>query len=84
MIEMQQAVGIEGAKALANADMRIFAGSDNGQGFDMGKMMSAINVSNESTAAAMNNKIARPMDLGMTALALDKVKDDKDSKKKDK
>ena len=84
MIEMQQAVGIAGANALANADMRIFAGSDNGQGFDMGKMMSAINVSNESTAAALNNKIARPMDLGMTALALDKVKDDKDAKKKDK
>jgi flotillin len=81
MIEMQQAVGIEGAKALANADMRIFSGSDNGQGFDIGKMVSAMGVSNESTAAAINNKIARPMDLGMTALALDKVKDEKDKPK---
>ena len=68
IVKMQQAVGVAGAKALENSDMRVFSGSDGGQGFDMGKMIESIQVSSSDTANSVLNKLARPNDLGFKDL----------------
>lgn len=78
-IEANKAVGIKGAEALAQSDMKVFAGSDGGQGFDIGKVLEATRVSSPETANAIENKIARPNDLGVVALK--KVEDLKKEKK---
>ena len=68
IVEMQRDVGVEGAKALANSNMRVFAGSDGGKGFDMGKMIESIQISSSDTANSVLNKLARPNDLGFKEL----------------
>ena len=69
-VAKNQAVGIETAKALAVADVKVFAGGDGTakDGFDLGKMISAMSASSEGTANAALNKIARPNDLGFAGL----------------
>jgi len=87
IIEMQKEVGIETAKALTAADVKVFAGGDGEakNGFDLGKMISAMSASNDSAANAALNKIARPNDLGMTAIALDSMtKDNLENNKSNK
>jgi len=90
IVAMQQEVGVAAAKALERANVRVFAGGegDGKQGFDLGKMISAVTVSNDETANAVMNRIARPHDLGLSALALkeatkrnDKPKENKKQKK---
>lgn len=77
VVQMQETVGIETAQALKAADVKVFAGSGkNGeQGFELGKMIESMSVSNDSTAQAVLNKLARPNDLGLSALGLKQLKD---------
>lgn len=71
IVAMQKDVGIEAAKALAQSSMRIFVGgSEDGKGFDIGKVLEAMNVSNEGAAIAVMNRIARMNDLGFTLLPI--------------
>ena len=67
VVTMQQAIGVASAKALEQADIKVFVGSDGG-GFDTGKIIESVNVSSESTAKSFLNKLARPMDLGFMGL----------------
>jgi len=69
-IKANRDVGLEGAKALTEADIKMFTGSDGGNGFDLGKMISATNISNSGTAEAILNKLARPNDLGLAGINL--------------
>lgn len=83
IVDMQKFVGIEAAKALAVADVKIFSGGegDAKSGFDLGKIISSMSVSNDGAAKAVLNKMARPNDLGLNGLSLDS-KDDKNIKTK--
>jgi flotillin len=72
IVEMQKEVGIATAKALEQADVRVFAGEDSKGAFDLGKMISALRTSNESSAQAVLNYLARPNDLGLSMLNIDK------------
>jgi len=74
IVDMQKEVGIAGAKALEQADVRVFSGDGGKSGFDLGKMISAIQTSNEGSAEAVMNYLARPNDLGLSALDLEKFK----------
>ncbi len=82
-INANKEVGIAGARALEQADVRMFTGSDEGKGFDIGKAIAQTRVANDGTANAMLNNIARPNDLGLTALQLKEIKEKQSSKKKD-
>ena len=86
IVEMQKDVGVETAKALTAADVKVFAGGEGEakNGFDLGKMISAMSASNESAANAALNKIARPNDLGLSALGLKTLKEIKSPKSKKK
>jgi flotillin len=76
VVEKDKLIGIETAKALQNADLKVFSGE--GQGFELGKLIQGISVSNEEAGNAFLNKLARPNDLGMTTLGLKSIKDKKD------
>lgn len=82
VVTMQKEVGIAAATALEKADVKVFAGGegDGKQGFDLGKMVSAVSVSNDATAEAVMNRLARPNDLGLSALALQQTQDLKQDK----
>jgi len=74
IVAMQRDVGIETAKALANADLKVFAGGDGAKsGFDLGALISATRVSNTEIADSVMNRVARPNDLGFKALGLKAV-----------
>ncbi len=77
VVAKDQAIGVETAKALEKSDMKVFAGDGEAgkAGFDLGKLISAISVTEPSTADALNNKIARPNDMGLTNLGLMKLSD---------
>ncbi|HEX7391614.1 MAG TPA: SPFH domain-containing protein [Thermoplasmata archaeon] len=66
MIEMNRAIGVEGAKALASGDLKVFAGGspETQAGFDLGRMLQAIGVSSQGGMEAILNRLARPNDLG--------------------
>ena len=69
LVEMQRAVGIETAKALLNADLKVFAGGGSAEaGFDFGALIESVSVANAGTAKAIMNKIGRPNDLGFKDL----------------
>ncbi len=70
LVEKDKVVGIETAKALTAADVKVFAGGDGEakNGFDLGKMISAMSTSDPGTANAALNKIARENDLGFVGL----------------
>lgn len=75
IVAMQENVGVATAKALEQADVRVFSdGSEASKsGFDFGKMISALQVSNEGSAASALNRIARPNDLGLSNLNLEDI-----------
>ena len=65
LVEMQRQIGIETAKALATADLKVFAGGNTAKsGFDLGQMIESLNVASDSSAVAVLNRLARPNDLG--------------------
>jgi flotillin len=66
IVEMEKEVGIAAAKALEKSDMKVFAGSDNGKGFDIGKLIESTRVSSNSLAESLINRIAKPNDLGVS------------------
>ncbi|KKN69365.1 hypothetical protein LCGC14_0442250 [marine sediment metagenome] len=70
VVEKDKVVGVETAKALTAADVKVFAGGDGAakDGFDLGKMISAMSTSDRGTANAALNKIARENDLGFVGL----------------
>ena len=70
IVAMQQEVGIKTADALKEADVRVFAGGegDTKSGFDLGKIISSMQASNEGSAKSVLNRIARPNDLGLMDL----------------
>jgi len=72
IVEMEKAVGVETAKALVAADVKVFAGGgkESENGFDLGKMISSMSVSNSTSSEAILNRLARPNDLGLSALGL--------------
>jgi len=70
VVEKDQVVGIATANALREADMKVFAGGDNGGGFDLGKLIAATKVADNTTAGAILNNTARPNDLGISPLGL--------------
>lgn len=74
IVEMQEKVGIAGAQALEKADVKVFSGDGAKDGFDLGKMISAVQTSNEGSAEAVLNYLARPNDLGLSQLDLNKFK----------
>jgi len=83
IVDMQKEVGVETAKALSQADVKVFSGGGKSgeEGFELGKMIQSMSVANSTTADAVLNKIARPNDLGLTSLALDSLKENKDKVK---
>lgn len=82
IVDMQKVVGVETAKALTQADVKVFAGSSSdSKGFDLGKLIESMSVSNAETANAVLNKIARPNDLGLNGLSLESIKPKKEGKK---
>ena len=65
LVEMQREIGIETAKALSNADLKVFAGGNSAKaGFDLGQMIESMSVASDSSAVAVLNRLARPNDLG--------------------
>lgn len=63
IVEKDRQVGVEAAKALEKADLKVFAGDGSKEAFDLGKMLSAVGVSNPGAMDALINKIARPNEL---------------------
>ncbi len=72
IVAMQQAVGIETAKALTNADLRIFSGGDGDtkSSFDLGKIVAATMASNEGMGNAVLNRLSTPNDLGIRNISI--------------
>lgn len=65
IVDMQKTVGIETARALAQADVKVFAGGGGAeQGFDLGKYITSMSVANPPSADAILNRLAKPNDLG--------------------
>jgi flotillin len=82
IVEKDRQVGIETAQALKVADLKVFSGGNSdAQGFDLGKMISSMSVADNDAANSFLNKMARPNDLGMTALGANKLKEEADKPK---
>ncbi|UCE80448.1 MAG: hypothetical protein JSV94_04620 [Methanobacteriota archaeon] len=65
LVEMQRQIGLETAKALTSADLKVFAGGDSARsGFDLGQLIESLDVASESSAVSVLNRLARPNDLG--------------------
>jgi len=65
LVEMQRQIGLETAKALTAADLKVFAGGDSARaGFDLGQLIESLDVASESSAVSVLNRLARPNDLG--------------------
>ena len=68
--KLQEAVGVAGAKALENADIKVFSGGSDGDkaAFDVGKALEGLSVANEGSLKSVLNRMARPYDLGFKEL----------------
>ncbi|MGD9962960.1 MAG: SPFH domain-containing protein [Thermoplasmata archaeon] len=65
LVDMQKEIGIETAKALSSADLKVFAGGSGARaGFDLGQMIESMSVASDSSAMSVLNRLARPNDLG--------------------
>jgi flotillin len=65
LVEMQRQIGLETAKALTTADLKVFAGGNSARsGFDLGQLIESLDVASESSAVSVLNRLARPNDLG--------------------
>jgi uncharacterized membrane protein YqiK len=83
IVAKEQAVGVATAEALSKADVKVFSGGGkNGEnGFELGKMISSMSVSNEGTADAVLNKIARSNDMGFKTLGLKSIQEKTETEK---
>jgi len=77
VVGMQKDIGVKTAEALANADLKVFSGSGDTTGFNLGEMVSSLTVADKETASAIINRIARPNDLGINGGVSVKVGDTK-------
>jgi len=68
VVEKDKAIGIEGAKALQHAQLKLFSGTDGGGSFDVGKNIEAMKVSSSDTAKSTLYNLARGLDIGFTNL----------------
>ena len=86
VVDMQETVGVETAKALKEADLKVFSGGgkQGEDGFDLGKMITSTSIANPIAADAILNKIARPNDLGLSALGLKSLALDEATKSEQK
>jgi len=64
MVHKDENVGIALAKALENADLKVFAGNGAKDGFDMGKLIESIGISSPDTARSLIHRLGKPNDLG--------------------
>jgi flotillin len=65
LVQMQKEIGIETARALSSADLKVFAGGNSARaGFDLGQMIESMSVASDSSALSVLNRLARPNDLG--------------------
>lgn len=64
VVEAQKAIGLAGADALRQAEVKIFVGDGGKQGFDIGQLVSSVRVSDTSTADALLHRITAPNDIG--------------------
>ena len=65
IVAAEKEVGIAGASALKEADVKVFAGDGGKDAFDVGKMISAVGVGNSSMAESLLHRIKKPNDLGI-------------------
>lgn len=79
-VEVQREIGIETAKAMAGADVRILIGG-NDQGFELSKALESMKLGSPQLGGALLQQMQRPNDLGFTTLPESKVEE---SKKKSK
>ena len=70
IVEKDRQIGVELAKSLEKADLKVFAGSGEGKaGFDLGQLLGAIKVSGDKEDVnALLNRIGKPNDLGIGLL----------------
>jgi len=65
-VERDRQIGVNLADAYKTADIRVFTGGgDSKTGFDMGALIEGVKASSPGTATAVQNKIARPNDIGL-------------------
>jgi len=74
LVEKDRQIGIETAKALSQADLKVFSGGEAGKGgFDLGQLVKSLEVADEGSALSLKNRIAQPNDLGFKKLDIDKL-----------
>lgn len=74
IVNKDKEIGIATAKALEKADVKLFSGGQaDSQGFDLGKLIAAASIADESSGKALYNKLARPNDMGFGAIGMDAV-----------
>lgn len=67
IVEANMKVGIATAAALEKAEVKLFAGGDGAKpAFDLGAMIASASLANEKFGISLNNRVARPNDLGVT------------------
>lgn len=76
IVEAERQIGIETAKAIASADIKVFAGGGKAgeDGFNLGQLIESAKMGSVSSSDAMLNRIARPNDMGLSALGLKAIK----------
>jgi flotillin len=74
VVEKDKQVGIESAKALQEADLKVFSGGGSAQqGFSLGELIESIGTASPSTQASTLNKLAQPNDLGFKKLDYERL-----------
>lgn len=68
IVEKDKLVGLETAKALTNADLKVFAGDGKGKaGFDLAQLLGGLKTAGDKNdVEAILNRFARPNDLGLS------------------
>jgi len=78
IVEKDKAIGVATAEAFKTADIKAFVGGeDSKQGFNLASLLEAAQHSSPGVAEAIKNRMARPNDLGLSALDLEKFKKEK-------
>jgi len=81
VVAMQQAIGVATAEAIGKSDVKIFSGGGNAQaGFDLGSLVSAAQLTSDAAAQTVINRIARPNDLGLSALGIKSIEENTSKK----
>jgi flotillin len=76
IVDKDREVGVATAEAFSKADIKAFlGGGDSKSGFDLAALIESAKTGSFDTADSVLNKIARPHDLGFTALGAQKAKE---------